>query len=732
MPFTEFYCNAVTGSNLNSGDTEGAVEITALAGTYSQGGGAGGNDRFTAASGTPFAALTANTRFASFKAASGASPADFLAFITAVNGGGSSIDLSLTKISGTRPANGSSQDCRVGGALKGPNGAEAFPFAFITNALTNLSGDVVRINFKNNATYAVTSPNTITPSKAGAIVFSGYGSTPGDLLRAVIDGGTSGAGYTLVNITQGRTTFESFVFQNNGSSGQNTGVSHSSQGTRFFNCVFNSFRGSGLSGSDLMIEECEAYGCNQGGAGNGAGINITAGCAVKRCISHDNSGAGFNGSPSLFSEISECIADSNSGAGFSHVSGANLVIRIVKCESYNNGSHGIEVGNGPGAVGIVEIENCNLIKNTGYGINVNGSNPRIGRLLNNGFGQGAGAANSSGTTNNLGGIIESGSILYPSGLTPWVDPANGDFRINLPAAKGTGRGMFVQTATSYAGTVGFPDVGASQHTAVTIRRPTENLMIVSPGTNSISAVVEMFDEYGQPVLGLVANTFGTMIKRQDGAFLSSSQSLVDLSALTDAWTAGGIKEIGNGRYRFDVPNLSTAGVASTFRFWSESTGKRMIPLIVQYSDVLLNSVPGTYPSGSAGYALGRIGSGQIEVTGIVVEDGNATIFQGDSYLAVDGRAIEWTNTGVAWPSLAGAVVTFNVNLSTGSAVVTGSPFAMTIITPDAPNQKVRLELTAAQTGAFPIDALPFAIKATLADASIVTLLTGSMLVKPAP
>ena len=38
---------------------------------------------------------------------------------------------------------------------------------------------------------------------------------------------------------------------------------------------------------------------------------------------------------------------------------------------------------------------------------------------------------------------------------------NGDFRINLTAAKGTGRGTYMQTAASYTGTVGYPDVGAA-------------------------------------------------------------------------------------------------------------------------------------------------------------------------------------------------------------------------------------------------------------------------------
>ena len=63
-----------------------------------------------------------------------------------------------------------------------------------------------------------------------------------------------------------------------------------------------------------------------------------------------------------------------------------------------------------------------------------------------------------------GSIVENiGAVTYGANLTPWVDPANGDFRINLAAAKGAGRGTFLQTSASYTGTVGFPDIGAAQH-----------------------------------------------------------------------------------------------------------------------------------------------------------------------------------------------------------------------------------------------------------------------------
>lgn len=72
-------------------------------------------------------------------------------------------------------------------------------------------------------------------------------------------------------------------------------------------------------------------------------------------------------------------------------------------------------------------------------------------------------ANTSGQTNGLDDFDIIGSVTYANDVTPWVDPANGDFRIDLAAAQGTGRGAFLQTDGSHAGTVSYPDIGAAQH-----------------------------------------------------------------------------------------------------------------------------------------------------------------------------------------------------------------------------------------------------------------------------
>lgn len=110
----------------------------------------------------------------------------------------------------------------------------------------------------------------------------------------------------------------------------------------------------------------------------------------------------------------------------------------------------------------IHIENCNFIKNAAWGINKSGSGGFNGLILNCGFGSGT-AANTSGTIATSIQALEIGSVTFGSNLLPWVDAPNGDFRINLAAAKGAGRGSFLQTAASYAGAIGYPDIGAAQH-----------------------------------------------------------------------------------------------------------------------------------------------------------------------------------------------------------------------------------------------------------------------------
>lgn len=99
-------------------------------------------------------------------------------------------------------------------------------------------------------------------------------------------------------------------------------------------------------------------------------------------------------------------------------------------------------------------------------------------------------------------------------------------------------------------------------------------------------------------------------------------------------------------------------------------------------DNLTSLVPGSYASGTAGHALGRIANGQLTIVQPVLDDGFFRIVPGRDYLADDGMAFTFTKT--AWPTLPdGTKVKFIFGAETLDGERTG-------------DQTVRLEVTAAQ------------------------------------
>lgn len=111
-----------------------------------------------------------------------------------------------------------------------------------------------------------------------------------------------------------------------------------------------------------------------------------------------------------------------------------------------------------------------------------------------------------------------------------------------------------------------------------------------------------------------------------------------------------------------------------------------------------------------------IGSVTVTVVSPVASDGTTlNLVRGDDYANADGRALTFTNTGVAWPSLAGATVTFTVG---------GVAKTCTVTQATAPNQSLYAELTAANTEALGIGTYDYDVQATLAGGRIDTLIRG--------
>jgi parallel beta-helix repeat protein len=455
MAFTNFCCRS-GGSNLNAGTLTGDTTEPAItaAFTYGSGSWVQSTGVFTVASGDPAADGVAVGDFASVYP-DAASVTPFVGRVTARDA--TTITVSSTAKAGTKPADGTSDTTlKIGGAWKGPNGSEAFPFNFVQSTLTNASGHFPRINFKNDAQYDITA--AMTHGNAGPMRFEGYSSAYGDGGRATIDGGTSGASYKLLLSTVADADLAYLIFANNGASGSAHLVELQVRALAF-RCVFHDSRGNGLRleyGNAHLVMECEAYACNKSNSVTGAFL-VGGQTWLLRCISHDNIGTNGNGFMiGAGTILDRCIADTNGGSGIYTTTPSRFV--ISGCDLYNNGGSGIIMSGTNRPL----IENCNFVKNGRYGIEGYDAVARSGDIVNCGFGAGT-QANTSGQLNNMDNLVQHGLVTYDDDVTPWVDPANGDFRINLAAAKGTGRGAFTQTAGSYAGAVGYPDIGAVQH-----------------------------------------------------------------------------------------------------------------------------------------------------------------------------------------------------------------------------------------------------------------------------
>jgi hypothetical protein len=455
--YIDFYCNFSTGANINGGSDAGSVTYTSTNGNWST-----ATNIFTPTDGTnPVSAGVVAGQYASVYV-DGATLAVFIAKVTTVvNAANGAITVSSSLRAGSAPSTSATgRSIKVGGAWKGPNAASGFPLSLTGLGNLAATGDRTAINLKNNASYVMTA--NIAESGSPHVTVQGYSSSARDGGKATIDGGTSGAAYNLLTTSsQTGWVHTDLIFQNNGASSSASGVStNANTSNAFTRCVFTAMRGSGVDSTNGSIfNECESYGNNLSNTASLGGFNGPG--IFSRCISHDNTGsntAGFmlstTGAVSIYEN---CIADTNGGIGFL-LSATSSTIRVANCESYNNTSDGLR---STSVTGNYWIENTNFIKNGGWGINFATNVTASHYIYNCGFGAGT-QVNTSGTVTGAYTGQEIGSITYASNVTPTTDPANGDFRINLSTANFTGRGAFTETAASYAGTVGYPDVGAAQ------------------------------------------------------------------------------------------------------------------------------------------------------------------------------------------------------------------------------------------------------------------------------
>jgi hypothetical protein len=444
VAYTEFTVRS-GGSNLYAGTLDGSAEAaTTPLVTYTNGGWNSGTGVFTPASGNPVSAGVAVGNFVSVYTDGAGAPTGFVARVTAVSS--TTITLSTTAKSGTAPTTAASGiTAVVGGAWAGPSGTSGFPLSFVTNTLTNTSGDPTRVNLKNDQTYSITA--AITAGNTGLIYFQGYTSTFGDGGRFTVDGGTSGASYTLLTLSAGQVEVRDAVFQNNGATGTSNGVSMS--GASLMERVkVTSVRGSGFAmlSSGCAVIECEATACNQGNSATLAGFGMGGGRAT-RCVAHDNTGSNNRGFrlSTANAVLVDCVSDTNGNVGFDMAGGGSIHGGVA----YANGGPGVLVA----ASVTTTIENVVLANNGTFGATVTAGG--FARLISCAF-----RSNTSGETSGVADAT--GTVTLTA--DPFTDAANRDFSLNDTAGggaacRGAGRGTFPPSDP----TVGYPDIGAAQH-----------------------------------------------------------------------------------------------------------------------------------------------------------------------------------------------------------------------------------------------------------------------------
>ena len=451
MAYTEFYCNSLSGSNINAGDNRPI--ITSTNGNWN------GSTTFTAAAGAPFTGVVAGD-FASIYA-DGATTTGYIALVTN-NSNDNVLTLSTSSKSGTAPvAAGTGISCTVGGKWKGPNGAVRFPFDTVTVNLSGLAGYAPRINLQNTQPYPISA--TFTAVNLTGITMQGYTTTPGDLGKATLYG--TATSITLFQTTAATTAggvVADIIFRDNGTTGGTIGTIFAGRGTKIQRCVFHGMRGFGAqvgsSSHGIVFYECEAFDCNRNNGASSGGFDGGQTTTFINCISHNNPGSNNNGF--VNANLINSIAESNGNCGLFTTGATPGGYIIERSDFYNNGTDGIRNAETVGASYV--IRNSNFIKNGTCGVRRTGSTAAVYDIVNCGFGTGTMAntvANLSGSALTHFNVV---SVGYATDADPYIDAPNGNFGLALAASKGTGRSTFTQVSGYTSTTIGYPDVGAAQ------------------------------------------------------------------------------------------------------------------------------------------------------------------------------------------------------------------------------------------------------------------------------
>jgi hypothetical protein len=222
------------------------------------------------------------------------------------------------------------------------------------------------------------------------------------------------------------------------------------------------------------------------------------------------------------------------------------------------------------------------------------------------------------------------------------------------------------------------------------------------GATSQSLDIQIVDDNGLPVTGLVAATFPTLTYSLSGPNADVAfPTLSDLTLITSPYVSGGVKERGNGVYRLDLPNgvFTTAGEV---KVRGEATGKHVLapwidvavtvanltnaPTAGDFTAAMKTSLNAATPAsvtGSVGSVSGSVGS---VVAGVTVATNNdktgytltvtpPTAAQIATAIFTDTTASDFTTSGspgkILVAQLGGAFTTASSSIFTVAALANG-------------------------------------------------------------
>jgi len=227
------------------------------------------------------------------------------------------------------------------------------------------------------------------------------------------------------------------------------------------------------------------------------------------------------------------------------------------------------------------------------------------------------------------------------------------------------------------------------------------------GSTSVSLNIQVLNDDGIEVTGQLAANFPAISWAIDSNVAATAfPTLNDLGSITAAYNPGGVFERGGGCYRLDAPNAMFANAGNVVLI-GEATNFHVLcpPIAVRPS---INSL----------LAAGKVAIVSPVSSGI---DLTLTLVRGDDYATARAQALQWTDPGGIWPTMAnGTTVQFVIRDSSTDMVLLSANG--TVVNGSGNNKQVQVQLTSAQTATLPLGSRAFyCVQATLPGPYVRTL-----------